>query len=127
MLLLSTNIWLAGNKLAFFLLQAAREKGASGTTEDFSTWGTTYKVKWSTLVGAIVIGLIAGLLARRLTPGKEAMGLITTIILGIAGSIVGGLIGSLIWRNETGSFRPGELLLSVLGAILLLLLWKRRS
>jgi hypothetical protein len=58
------------------------------TTEDFSTWGTTYKVKWSTLVGAIVIGLIASLLARRLTPGKEAMGLITTIILGIAARLL---------------------------------------
>lgn len=127
MLLLSTNIPLMGNNLALLLLQAARERGASSATEDFSTWGTTYKMKWSTLAFAIVIGLIAGAFARRLMPSKEATGLITTLILGIAGSIVGGLIGSLIWRSETGAFRPGELLLSLLGAILLLFLWKRRS
>jgi uncharacterized membrane protein YeaQ/YmgE (transglycosylase-associated protein family) len=125
MLFLSTNMWLAGNKFAFLLLQT--RKLEPSTTEDFSTWGTTHKWKWSTLVVSIVIGLIAGVLARRLMPGIEKTSLITTIILGIAGSIVGGLIGSLIWRSETGAFRPGELLLSILGASLLLFLWKRRS
>ena len=120
MLLLLTNIWLAGNKLFFFLLQAGRDRRASSATEDFSTWGTTYKMKWSTLLVIVVIGLIAGALARLLMPGKDPMGIIMTIILGIAGSFVGGFIASLIWKNETGTFRPGGLLLSVLGAILLL-------
>jgi uncharacterized membrane protein YeaQ/YmgE (transglycosylase-associated protein family) len=122
MLLLLTNIWLAGNKMAFFLLQAGRDRRGSSATEDFSTWGTTYKMKWSTLLVIVVIGLIAGALARLLMPGKDPMGFIMTIILGIAGSFVGGFIASLIWKNETGTFHPGGLLLSVLGAILLLFL-----
>jgi len=76
------------------------------------------------IIGMVIIGLIAGALARLLMPGKDPMGIIMTIILGIAGSFVGGFIASLIWKNETGNFRPGGLLLSVLGAILLLFLWR---
>ena len=81
------------------------------------------------IIGMVIVGLIAGALARLLMPGKDPMGIIMTIILGIAGSFVGGFIATLIWRHETGTFRPGGLLLSVLGAILLLFLWRmmRRS
>ena len=81
------------------------------------------------IIWTVIVGLIAGALARLLMPGKDPMGIIMTIILGIAGSFVGGFVASLIWRHETGDFRPGGLLLSVLGAILLLFLWRmmRRS
>jgi len=53
------------------------------------------------------------------------MGIIITIILGIAGSLAGRFIASLFWKSETGAFRPGGLLLSVLGAIFLLFLWRK--
>jgi uncharacterized membrane protein YeaQ/YmgE (transglycosylase-associated protein family) len=74
----------------------------------------------------IIIGLIAGALARLIMPGKDPMGIIATILLGIAGSVLGGLVGSLIWKPEDGSyFRPGGLILSLLGAILLLFIWRK--
>lgn len=76
------------------------------------------------IIGMVIVGLIAGALARLLMPGRDPMGVIMTIVLGIAGSFVGGFIASKIWPNETGTFRPGGLLLSVLGAILLLFLWR---
>jgi biopolymer transport protein ExbB/TolQ len=63
MLLLLSNIWLAGNKLAFFLLQAAPDaggdKGASSATEDFSLWGMIQKMKWPALVVAIVLAIMS--------------------------------------------------------------------
>src|SRR5262252_8551228 len=63
MLLLLSNIWLAGNKLAFFLLQAAGEaagdKGAASATEDFSLWGMIQKMKWPALVVAIVLAIMS--------------------------------------------------------------------
>jgi uncharacterized membrane protein YeaQ/YmgE (transglycosylase-associated protein family) len=76
------------------------------------------------IIGMIIVGLIAGALARLIMPGKDPMGVLMTIVLGIAGSFVGGFIATLIWRNETGTFRPGGILLSILGAILLLFLWR---
>ena len=62
MLLLLTNIWLASNKLAFFLLQeagAAAEKGAASGTEDFSLWGMIQKMQWPALVVAIVLAIMS--------------------------------------------------------------------
>jgi uncharacterized membrane protein YeaQ/YmgE (transglycosylase-associated protein family) len=71
----------------------------------------------------LIIGLIAGALARLIMPGKDPMGLLATIVLGIVGSIVGGLVSSFIWRTDTG-FHPGGLLLSLLGAIFALWIWR---
>lgn len=114
-----------GNKVAFVPMQAARQKGAHGATEDFSMWGTTYKVKWYTLACALLIGVLAGAIAHRLRRRDRAMGLITSIVLAIAGSVVGTLIGGLIWRNDSRVFSLGGLVLSVLGAVLCLFLWRR--
>lgn len=74
----------------------------------------------------LIIGLIAGALARLIMPGRDAMSWLATMLLGIVGSIVGGLIGMAIWRSDTadGGFHPGGLLLSVLGAILVLWIWR---
>ena len=73
----------------------------------------------------IVTGLVVGALARFLMPGRDPMGCIVTILLGIAGSFLGGFIGSLIWGSPGGRFQPGGFLLSLLGAILLLFIWRR--
>ena len=71
----------------------------------------------------LIIGLIAGALARLIMPGKDPMGILGTIVLGIIGSIIGGFVSTLIWRSETG-FHPGGLLLSLLGAIFALWIWR---
>ena len=77
------------------------------------------------IVVMVVVGLIAGALARLLVPGKDPMGLFMTALLGIAGSFVGGFIARMIWPPAHGeSFQPAGLLMSVLGAIVLLLLWR---
>ena len=73
----------------------------------------------------LIVGLIAGALARLILPGKDPMGILMTILLGIAGSFVGGFIGNLIWRPEGGDyFHPGGIILSIVGAILLLWIWR---
>ena len=74
----------------------------------------------------LIIGLIAGALARLIMPGRDAMGIIATILLGIVGSVIGGLVSWAIWGAETadGGFRPAGLILSILGAILVLWIWR---
>ena len=72
----------------------------------------------------IIIGLIAGALARLIMPGRDPMGIVMTIILGIVGSVLGGLIGMALWRNDTNGFQPAGLLLSILGAIIVLWIYR---
>jgi uncharacterized membrane protein YeaQ/YmgE (transglycosylase-associated protein family) len=72
----------------------------------------------------LIIGLIAGALARLIMPGRDPMGVIATIVLGIVGSILGGLVSWAIWGTDNGRFRPGGIVLSILGAILVLWIWR---
>lgn len=74
----------------------------------------------------LIIGLIAGALARLIMPGRDAMSWVATMLLGIVGSIIGGLISWAIWGADTaeGGFRPAGLLLSILGAIVVLWIWR---
>ena len=72
----------------------------------------------------LIIGLIAGALARLIMPGKDPMGIIATIVLGIVGSIIGRLVSMAIWKNSGTGFQPAGLLLSILGAILVLWIWR---
>ncbi len=75
------------------------------------------------IIAFIVIGLLAGLIARALLPGNQSMGLLATTLLGIVGSFVGGLIGSLFRRDgRLFDLTPSGLLMSVLGAVVVLLL-----
>lgn len=78
------------------------------------------------IVWSIILGFFAGLIARAVYPGANPMGLVKTTILGIAGSIVGGLIARVIWRHEPGQkFHAGGLLLSIVGALIVLFVWQR--
>jgi len=73
------------------------------------------------IVGWIVFGLIVGLIAKLLHPGRDPGGFVITILIGIAGSLMGGFVG-----RALGLYRQGEgagFLMSVLGAILLLVLY----
>ena len=75
------------------------------------------------LIWTIVVGFIVGALARWFYPGAIAMGFWMTALLGIAGSIVGGVVSSLIWRSPDGRFHPAGFVLSILGAVVLLWLY----
>lgn len=72
----------------------------------------------------LIIGLIAGALARLIMPGRDPMGIIATMLLGIVGSVVGGLVSWAIWGAPADGFRPAGLLLSIIGAILVLWVWR---
>lgn len=72
----------------------------------------------------LIVGLIAGALARLIMPGRDPMGIIATILLGIVGSIIGGLVSWAIWGSNTRGFQPGGLLLSIIGAIIVLWIWR---
>ena len=74
----------------------------------------------------LIIGLIAGALARLVMPGRDPMGIIATILLGIVGSVLGGLVSWAIWGADDarGGFQPAGLLLSILGAVIVLWIWR---
>jgi len=72
----------------------------------------------------IVMGLIVGVIAKFLMPGKDPGGIIITILLGVAGASVGGGIGSALGLGPVTGFNLGSLLLSIGGAILLLILYR---
>ncbi len=72
-------------------------------------------------IGQIIFGLVVGIIAKLLMPGRDPGGFIITILLGIAGSLVGTLIGRALWggANYTAGW-----ILSIIGAILLLWLYR---
>jgi uncharacterized membrane protein YeaQ/YmgE (transglycosylase-associated protein family) len=72
------------------------------------------------LIGMIIVGFIAGALARYFYPGTIAMGFWATVLLGIIGSLVGGVIGGLLFRRPGGGFHPAGLVLSIIGAMIAL-------
>ena len=72
----------------------------------------------------IVMGLIVGVLAKFLMPGKDPGGIIITILLGIGGAFVGGFIGSILGLGTVTGFNMGSFLLAVGGAIILLILYR---
>ena len=76
------------------------------------------------IISWIIVGLIAGALARLIMPGRDPMGIIATILLGIVGSIIGGLVSWAIWGSDTRGFQPGGILLSIVGAILVLWIYR---
>ena len=78
------------------------------------------------LLWMLVIGLVAGLLARAIVPGKDSMGLVATTVLGVIGSAVGGLLlGLLTGGLRDRGFGPAGIIGSVIGAVVVLLVYNR--
>ena len=59
------------------------------------------------IVWMILVGFVVGVLARFFYPGAVGLGFWMTTLLGIGGSLVGGVIGGLIWKSSDGKFHPG--------------------
>ena len=75
-----------------------------------------------TILGLVIIGLIAGLIARAVIPGKQSISILLTIVLGIVGSFVGGFLGFLIFGNDPngGFFQASGIIGSIIGTIIVL-------
>ena len=77
------------------------------------------------IIGFLVVGLIAGFIARALVPGPDTMGIIPTLILGVVGSFVGGFIFAIFTDDKILSPNPTGIIGSIIGAIVALLLWRK--
>jgi uncharacterized membrane protein YeaQ/YmgE (transglycosylase-associated protein family) len=72
------------------------------------------------IIGYIVVGAIVGVLARFLVPGRDPMGIVLTIVLGIVGAVIGGWAAGAIFSETSGV----DWIASILAAIALVLIWR---
>jgi uncharacterized membrane protein YeaQ/YmgE (transglycosylase-associated protein family) len=79
-----------------------------------------------TIIGLIVIGLIAGAIARLLVPGRQNIGIAATILVGIIGSFVGGFLGYVLFHKDSqdGFVQPSSWFGSIIGAVTVLLVYQ---
>ena len=73
----------------------------------------------------LIIGAIAGFLARAIVPGRDSMGIVPTIVLGIVGSFIGGFLGALLFGKDAieGLLQPSGIIGSIIGAVIALLVY----
>jgi uncharacterized membrane protein YeaQ/YmgE (transglycosylase-associated protein family) len=74
------------------------------------------------IIAFVLLGLIAGFIARAIMPGRQAMGLIATALLGMVGSLIGGCLGSLISGDRVFDLHAAGLIGSVIGSLIVLML-----
>ena len=73
-----------------------------------------------TVLGLLVIGLVAGLIACAIVPGRQKMSILLTILFGIAGSLVGGFIGRILFGSGDSLVQPSSWIGSIIGSVLVL-------
>ena len=73
----------------------------------------------------IIFGFIAGILAKWIMPGKDGGGFIITIILGIAGALVGGFVSTFFGMGKVDGFNFGSLVVAVVGALIVLFIYRK--
>jgi uncharacterized membrane protein YeaQ/YmgE (transglycosylase-associated protein family) len=78
------------------------------------------------IITMIIVGAIAGFLARLIVPGRDPMGVIATIVLGIVGSFIGGFLGYLLFHKDAaaGALQPSGVIGSIIGAVIALLVYR---
>lgn len=76
------------------------------------------------IIAWIVFGLIAGVIAKFIMPGRDPGGFIITILIGIAGALIGGFISSALGFGSVSGFNFGSFVIAILGAIVLLLIYR---
>lgn len=76
------------------------------------------------LIAWTVFGLVVGAIARLLVPGRDPMGCLGTIILGVIGSVVGGGLVTVLFGHQDNRFHPAGFLGAVIGGVLVLLIWR---
>ncbi|GAA2108885.1 GlsB/YeaQ/YmgE family stress response membrane protein [Microlunatus panaciterrae] len=83
------------------------------------------------ILGFIIVGLVAGAIAKAVLPGRQGGGWLATLILGVVGAIVGGLIGSAIFGGGLADFWSLRTwVLALIGSLIVLVVWgliRRRS
>jgi uncharacterized membrane protein YeaQ/YmgE (transglycosylase-associated protein family) len=74
----------------------------------------------------IVIGLVAGFIARALVPGRDSMSIAATMLLGIIGSFIGGFLGYVLTHKDSndGAFQASGIIGSIVGAVIALLVYR---
>lgn len=77
-----------------------------------------------TIIGWLVLGLVAGFIARAVVPGKDDIGILRTILLGVLGSVVGGFLLGLVTGGLKG-FSPVGWIGSIIGAIIVLVIYNK--
>jgi uncharacterized membrane protein YeaQ/YmgE (transglycosylase-associated protein family) len=78
-----------------------------------------------TIVGLIIVGLVAGAIARLLVPGRQALTIPQTILVGIIGSFVGGFLGHFLFHHGGGFVQTSGWIGSIIGAVIVLLVYLR--
>jgi uncharacterized membrane protein YeaQ/YmgE (transglycosylase-associated protein family) len=74
----------------------------------------------------LVVGVVAGYLARLLVPGRDPMSFLQTVALGIVGSFIGGLLGYVLFNHDLdeGALQASGIIGSIVGAVIALLIWR---
>ena len=72
------------------------------------------------MIGFIIAGLVIGALARLIKPGKQNLGLLTTLLLGLVGSVIGGMVASLLGTGNIFELNVLGFIVAVIAAILLI-------
>lgn len=79
------------------------------------------------IISWCVFGLIVGAIARFLVPGRDPMGCIGTMLLGVVGAFLGGFLGNLVTGGGWNNFEPAGFIGAVIGGIVVLLIYRRLS
>jgi uncharacterized membrane protein YeaQ/YmgE (transglycosylase-associated protein family) len=76
------------------------------------------------IISWIILGLVVGALAKWIMPGKDPSGIITTIVIGIVGALIGGFLSSLVGLGTVTGLNLGSIIIALVGALILLWLYR---